>query len=290
MKKLLFALLVCIASLTSFAQSGAWDSNAQGCFCCNGLYNLPTKPLVEGPVTLDCAGGGKYCTDACPTATYSWSVSPTAPFTGQGTKCIILGGPLTPSAYTITVTISCGNKSVSNSKVVKVTGSQNCKPDFTITVTQLTSGSLNVNAVPAMLTPGQEHWWGIQYNGTYPNCTVPCSPIPFTSFNSSGVWGGYINATGILSPYMGTGITTGTTPYGIAYGGFSNNSCFKVTHYVKCCGVYLRQTQCFSIGTNNAKMAPGSTLKPDISISAVEIVNKKDLPKELQQTTIVEQN
>ncbi len=285
MKKLLLALSICFVAFASNAQTTGWTTNVQGCFCCGDFYNLPTQPNIEGPVTVDCGGGAKFCTDACPTASFSWSVSPAAPFTGQGTKCITLGGPLTPGAYTITLTISCGNKKVTSNKVVKVTGAQNCKPDFTITVTQLANGFLNINAVPVMQTPGMEHWWGIQYNGTYPNCTVPCSAIPFTSFNASTVWGGYINAAGVLSTYMGTGITTGTTPYGINYSGFPNNVCFKITQYVKCCGVFLRQTQCVSIGTSNARAMPavGTVLKPEISKSEVEIVDKKDLPKELRQ-------
>jgi hypothetical protein len=298
MKKLLSAFLFCFFAMATFAQTpevqnleltkvnklqGVQDgsvSNIPECFCCdNKIFNLPQKPPIIGPQSVSCDSIPKYSTIACPGASISWSISPSIPFTGQGTSMISLTPPVAPGAYTITLTIRCGNKVVTNSMQIKVEGVKNCKPDFTITVTQLTNGSLSINAVPAMLTPGQEHWWGIQYNGTYPNCNVPCSAIPFASMNASTVWGGYINASGILTPYMGSGVTTGTTAYGINYGGFPNNSCFRITHYVKCCGVLLRQTQCVSIGTTNSRMMPNVPFTPDVMKSEIETVSLNELSK-----------
>jgi hypothetical protein len=287
MKKLLLALSICFVSIAVNAQTTGWTTNVQGCFCCGDFYNLPTQPHIEGPVTLDCAGGGKYCTDACPTATFNWSVSPSAPFTGQNTKCITLGSPLTPGAYTITITISCGNKKVSNSIVVKVTGVQNCTPLFTATFTPQPDGiSLNINTVPVTLG-GAEHYWGIQYNGTYPNC-LPCVSIPFANFSNAyanGIFGATVSASGVFTPIgQGTGKTPGPSLYGINYTGFPINSCFKITHYINCCGIWYKQTLCYT-ATTNLKVVPGTPINPNVTKSEIEKVEWKDLPKELQIKT-----
>ena len=117
-------------------------------------------------------------------------------------------------------TISCNGHKIETSWNLGVT-LQSTDASFTFTYTDLGNGFVNINTVPAASTqvPGMLHYWGIQYNGTYPNCTA-CASIDFLSFNSSGVIGGYIDAAGVLHPYMGSGITKGTTNYGINYSGF----------------------------------------------------------------------
>lgn len=252
-------------------------SNIPKCFCCDSAYQLPARPPIDGPRTFSCGTKATFSTTPCPGASFNWTISPSiSGVTGLTTSSITIPATAPAGTYTITVTIRCGRNIVSNQFTFTITQVPNCTPAFTITVTQLTNGFLSINAVPAMLTPGQEHYWGIQYNGTYPNCNVPCAAIPFTSFNSTGVWGGWIDASGTLHPYMGSGITTGTTPYGINYSGFPNNSCFKITHYVKCCGQLVRQTQCVSIGTTNARSANPGDMKPNITVGQIETVDLKN--------------
>ena len=118
MKKGLFSFLVCIASLALHAQTG-WTTNVKGCFCCNGMYNLPTPPVINGTVTILCVDTARYCVSPCPGSEIIWSVSPVVVFTGQGTNCITLKAPFTAPSYTIAVRIQCGDKVVTNRIAVK---------------------------------------------------------------------------------------------------------------------------------------------------------------------------
>jgi len=284
MKKILSVILFCIICITSFAQTKKQTNVSDStCFCCNGYYNLPA-PQISGPVQVNCADKPRYSISACPGATVNWSVSPSVPFTGNGTNAITLTPPLSASAYTITVTIGCGRGKVSSNLVIKVTTIQGCTPDFNLTLKQTSSGSVMIDAVPAS-TSGVEHWWGIVYNGTYPNCTIPCVSIPFSIINTRNVFGGVHETAAIPTVFsqhgMGTQVTAGSSGYGISYS-FPNNSCFKVTHYINCCGVWYRQTACVSIGTTSAKGGQNETITPEIIKGEVEKVDPKELPRELR--------
>jgi hypothetical protein len=279
MKKLFLSMLLsCITIIAAFAQeqsnasmskqdmqakalSGS-VSNIPECFCCGDAFNLPDKPYIKGPKQVNCGTSATFSTPSCPSATINWTVSPAvAGVTGNTTTNFTIPATATAGTYTVTLTIRCGNKMVTNSFVLVITAPQTCNPAFTFTYTLLPNGTtVNINTVPDPSTQvsGTEHWWGIQYNGTFPNCTIPCAPIPFADFSTSApaVWGGYINAAGTLTSYMGTGITKGTSGYGINYSGFGVNSCARITHYIKCCGVLYRQTQCVSFAITNNKMVP----------------------------------
>ncbi len=266
MKKLILFLILCLVNVGVFAQVRAtkieamqaqisedvkWDSNIpKECFCCNEkIYNLPQIPPISGPQTVSCGTKAVFTTIPCNGATVSWTVSPSiSGTTGDNTSTFTIPDNAPAGNYTITVEFRCGNKVLKNSMKFIITEVKNCTSDFNFIVTKNSDGSVNISTVPNMLVAGQEHWWGIQYNGAFPNCTA-CASIPFNQFNAtaSGVWGGYINATGALTPYMGTGITTGSSPYGISYTGFAVNKCVRITQYVKCCGVLKRSTYCFEI-------------------------------------------
>lgn len=248
-------------------------SSIPKCFCCDNAYNLPV-PGIIGPKSVKCGDTARFTTSDCPGAKYSWSVSPQANFKVSGNG-ITIYPPLNPGTYTITLQLSCGKAVVSNTFAFTVEKPLSCNPSFTFTYTLLSNGLININTVPDPSTqiPGTEHWWGIKGNGNLPNCNT-CEAIEFSDFNSSatGVWGGYINSSGILTPYKGTGITKGTSGFGINYSGNPNNSCIKITHYIKCCGVLYRQTQCASFSTVNGKLA-----KPVIIRSNVEQVGITNL-------------
>ena len=284
MKKLFFLFTLSFSLMGAFAQTGGQTNVTDtSCFCCNGFYALP-NPVIMGPATVDCGQKPVYSIKACPGATITWSV--TAPNTiasGQGTSSITLA-PVTGTGYSVAVQIRCGNKVVETKIPVKVNVIQNCTANFLATITMLPGGFLNINTVPDTKA-GAEHWWGIVYNGTYPNCTIPCVSIPFASVTTGACFGGvHETATGAFSQVgMGTGVTAGTSGYGVNYSGFPNNSCFKITHYINCCGTWYKQTQCVSMGSSAAKGVAGGSAVPYITKSEVEEVSKKELPKELQR-------
>lgn len=254
-----------------------WVNNyPKTCFCCDGVFNLPTAVAINGPQTIDCAKPTVFTIDNCKGTTINWSVSPSVSFTGQGTNSITLNAPFSGSSYTISVTLRCGEKSVTGTRNVKLNVPSNVTPAFLTTLTQVNPNSWNINTVPTMLS-GVDHWWGIQYNGVYPNCSNQCLPIPYTPDSSGaynlGIFGGMVSSSGIFTPIgQGTNKTSGTSGYGINYN-FPNNSCFKITHYVRVCGVTYRQTQCVKVETNNLKVANGTTIKPNITVGEIEIVN-----------------
>jgi hypothetical protein len=298
MKKILSTLLLCMLFFVSFAQTRSQSNNLNirageqtnvtdsTCFCCNGYYNLPA-PKITGPVQVNCGDNPRYTIAACPGATIAWTISPTATFTGNGTNTITLTPPLSASSYAITATIRCGNKQAVSNQVVKVNTIQNCTPAFDVTVKQLPNGSVSIDAVP-VTKAGVFHYWGIMYNGNYPNCNIPCVSIPFANFSNAyanGIFGVTVSASGVVTPIgQGTQKTGGSSGYGIGYA-FPNNSCFKVTHYINCCGEWLKQTVCVSIGTSSLKSAnpgEGGTATPSITKSEIEKVDLKDVPKELK--------
>jgi hypothetical protein len=250
-----------------------WDTNVpKDCFCCDKAYNLPTKPQIAGLEKVDCGASAQYSTSNCPGATTTWSVSPSIPFTGQGTNSISFNS-IPAGSYTLSLTISCGKKRYTNTKTITALAPLNCSPSFLLSVVQMPNGLLNINATPTT-TAGVEHYWGISYNGTFPNCAA-ITPILLNEITGGTTSaGGHVSTAGIFTQVVtGTGVTGGTAaPYGFFYGGFPNNSCFKVTHYVKCCGVWSRQTQYGSMGTSNARMANGATVKPEITVGAIEVV------------------
>ncbi|GAB3720845.1 hypothetical protein [Flavobacterium koreense] len=245
----------------------------ESCFCCGEFYSLP-KPVISGPKEIACGTQAVFTSKPCEGATSVWSVSPAIAGSTQTPSSFTVPSNAPAGTYTLSYQVACNRERfVSTQMQFTIVSVPNCKPDFLVTVTQLSNGMLTIATNPLMQTPGQEHWWGIQYNGTYPNCN-PQAPIPFTSMNASGCFGGYVNSSGALSPFMGSGITI-VNGYGITYSGFPNNSCFKITHYVKCCGQLIRQTAYFSVGTSNARMASSDKpieIKPQIIMSEVEIV------------------
>ncbi|MEL1246103.1 hypothetical protein AAEO56_17650 [Flavobacterium sp. DGU11] len=246
----------------------------KSCFCCGEFYSLPT-PLLTGPKEVKCGSGTVFTSPACDGATVIWTVAPAIPGATQTATAFTIPPNAAAGIYTLTRQVSCSRERfVSTQLQFTIVAVANCKPDFLITVTQQPNGLINISTNPLMQAPGQEHWWGIQYNGTYPNCS-PQAPIPFSSFTPTGVWGGYISSAGNLTTYMGSPIWI-VNGYGISYSGTPNNSCIKVTHYVKCCGQLMRQTAYFSIGTSNLRIKKSDKpveLKTEIIMTESEVMN-----------------
>ncbi|MFY7965270.1 MAG: hypothetical protein ACOVO1_10265 [Chitinophagaceae bacterium] len=275
MKKIL-SVLSCLLLMATITKAQVTNVDSKTCFCCNDLYNL-VQPTIQGVTQVNCGTSATFTIPPCRTATINWSVTPSVAFTGQGSTSITLPTTTPQGTYTIKVTLSCAGKSVeSKSLQLVVVGPKVCDPAFSFAYSTSATGALTITTTPSASTQvaGIEHWWGMQYNGTFPNCTNPCTAIPMSNFNTSstGVWGGYISGTGALTPYKGSGITKGPSGYGISYTGFPLGTCIKITHYIKCCGVLYRQTQCVSFSLPTAAKGVNVKQEPKIEVGVIEMV------------------
>jgi hypothetical protein len=274
MKKLFFLFTLCFSLMSAFAQTGSQTNVTDtSCFCCNGFYALP-KPVITGPTVVKCGEKPVYTVKACPGATITWSVTaPNSIATGQGTNTIALN-PVSGAAYSVAVQIRCGNKVVETKISVQVIQIPNCSPKFEITVKQLPNGNFQVTANPLSgnVTAGVQHYWGLVGNGNGSTCTA----IPLNQIQTGGTFGISISSTGICTPVgMGTGLNC-AAGYGYQYNGLGNVGCYKLTHYINCCGEWLRQTQCFCVSFSN-----GRVMQPTITTSEVEKVPATEIPKGL---------
>lgn len=302
MKKLLVTIITSFAlTIGAFAQKGQeWITQVpQDCFCCNEkIYNLPAKPPISGPDVLSCDSVARFTTLSCPGAQVQWTVSPATNISGQNTSTLTLSPPYTASSYIITVTIKCGNKTVTNQRAVKVKTVANCNPKFTIVLTELANGLFRIDAKP-QTTAGVQHYWGVLGNGNGAACTA----VPLSQIQTGGTFGASVSATGVFAPIgMGTGINPGTnnSPYGYQYSGFGNSGCYKITHWVKCCDGWYKYTQCFCI-TQSANKAANSNAGQEVAVpnssakikllkpheikvteTAVEKANPKEIPENLK--------
>ena len=137
----------------------------------------------------NCGTKAVFTTIPCNGAAVSWTVSPSiSGTTGDNTSTFTIPDNAPAGTYTITVEFRCGNKVLKNSIKFIITEVKNCTSDFNFIVTKNSDGSVNISTVPNMLIAGQEHWWGIQYNGAFPNCTA-CASIPFNFAVTSPVSG-----------------------------------------------------------------------------------------------------
>ena len=238
-------LIAFIAMLSITFQSNAqvagndWISNVPTtkCFCCdNHIFNLPTVPPISGLTSIDCNASASYTTLSCPGATIFWTIAPAIPFTGQGTSTITIHPIYTAGSYTISVTIRCGDKIVKNSIVVTIKDDPKCSPNFLIALEEKPNGLYQVSANPSTTT-GTPHYWVLQEVAGCPNGAVTAA---------SPSWNLYISATGVLST-PNPAITGGATGYGYQYGGLGKGKCYRLTHYVKCCGQWKKQTKCFCL-------------------------------------------
>lgn len=293
MKKVLLATIYMLTlMLHSMAQketaAKGWETQIpKDCFCCNDkIYNLPTTPPISGPDQVACDSSASFSTYNCPGAQVQWTVSPATAISGQNTSTVTLSPTYTATSYTLTVTIKCGNKTVTNQKTVKIKIIQNCTAKFSIVLTELPNGLFRIDATP-QTTAGVTHYWGVLGNSAFPECTH----IPLIQIQNSGTFGATVSSSGIFTPIgMGTGINPGTanTPYGYQYSGLGNSGCYKITHWVKCCDGWHKYTQCFCITQNASKQAPE---KPGQEVPIPNSNGKMKLikPYELKITETIEE-
>ncbi len=249
-----------------------WTSNVQNkCFCCGEFYNLPVPPPIIGATVSDCNKSLIYSTTTCPGANITWSISPSLSFSGQGTNSISIAGPINPGSYTITLTIRCGNKTVTNQLQVIIREDKQCRPDFLVSVTELPNGNYQVNANPTPPLPA-----GVYYHAWILEQVTGC---PGTVTAASAGWNLYY----WLTPTSSNPAVTGTPGGGYQYPGLGKGRCYKLTHWIYCCGSWKKQSKCFCL----ADAGPGA--KMNLSESALnantvtEEVQDSQVPAELKE-------
>lgn len=123
-------------------------------------------------------------------------------------------------------------------EVCKISDEQ-CNPNFTASPFTLNSQCNVVVNVNPTVTAGATHYWGMMgATGLGDN-----TPIPLSSIISGASFGLSVSSTGVATPIgMGTGINASSSGYGFHYEGAAFGTCFKITHYIKCCSKWYFKT------------------------------------------------
>lgn len=121
---------------------------------------------------------------------------------------------------------------------------EKCDPKFKVTPFTINSqGNIIINANPSV-NAGAMHYWGV----TGATGINDYTHIPLATILSGGTFGLGINSSGVVTPIgMGTGINASNSGYGYHYEGFALGSCFKITHYIKCCNKWYSQTKTYCV-------------------------------------------
>lgn len=206
----------------------------KSCFCCGNNFNIP-KPVINVPSKINCSEPTTFTTTPCEGANVFWNVTPNIIGATSTPTSFTIPANSPPGEYTILLSASCGRENIirTEHKFKIEPNTENCTPNFLVTVEQLPTGLLKISTNPTMQTTGQEHWWAMQYDGTFPNCNR--TPYPFEDITPNSVFGGHISTNGTFTPYAGSGAAV-VNGYGLTYSGFPVSRCIRITHYVKCCG------------------------------------------------------
>jgi hypothetical protein len=144
-----------------------------------------------------------------------------------------------------------------------------CTPNFLVTLSELPTGNYQVSASPTS-TAGFPHYWVLQEAAS-----CPAGATTATSSN----WNGFASATGAFSS-TNPGITGGPTGYGYQYPGLGKGKCYRLIHYVYCCGKWKMQTKCFCLTSTARKQMSDSELNANVETKDVRY---EELPAELRQ-------
>lgn len=119
---------------------------------------------------------------------------------------------------------------------------EKCSPKFTVAPFTLNSQCNVIANFNPVVTSGAQHYWGLVSASGVGDIT----PVPLANILSGGTFGLGISPTGVATPIgMGTGINASTSGYGYHYEGVGLGTCFKITHYIKCCDKWYSQTKTY---------------------------------------------
>jgi PKD-like domain len=191
---------------------------------------------ILGPTTI-CEGSGvSYSVPAVSGATYSWSIVPSVPFTGNGTNAINIPGTSTmgKTQLAITLKVRCGGKEVLKTLTVKIL-KKISDPDFGLIAVQ-NSGGYGATGTPVVGADYQHHWILYEANSPIAGCNFP---LPA---------GSIVKSTQTTHTFSQTGLTTGKY--------------YMLRHYVRNCdGTWLSKNKCFNV-VAAAKVKPGTNELP----------------------------
>ena len=231
---------LCLIGVFSFGQEvigQEWESNNRECFCCSPFYNLPSKPQInytpyghpDFPTAICPCNTNVIKTNSCSGASYSWVISSKIP--GGGVGNATFSGPINQSSVTInnasldieseitvTVTISCGNKKVTNSKIIPILNGAD-PSNFSYVANMNSSGTGTLTITGLSISFGQG--WTVKY-WNLPN-DVPC-----------GTWQS--------GPFLGMGSGSTLTLNGLQEGKF-----YRIAHYVERCEKTWKASNCRKI-------------------------------------------
>ena len=236
--KLLSTLFLMVLSgalaFTQEAIPSDWDSNNRECFCCSPYYNLPRTPQInytpfghpDFPTAICPCNNNVFKTNTCPGATYTWAISSKIPGGGPGNATF--SGPVNQASVTVnnasldieteitvSVTISCGNKKVTNTKIIPVLNGAD-PSNFTYVANMNSSGTGTLTITGPTIPFGQgwtvKHW-------DLPN-NVPC-----------GTWQS--------GPFLGMG--SGPT---LSLNGLQEGKFYRIAHYVERCEKTWKASSC----------------------------------------------
>ena len=243
----------------TISASSAILSNFPNCCCDCSL--LPNQFSISGP-TCFCLSNNcnTVLTYNAPHLNpncfkYSWKVSPSVPFTGQGTEHVTINcKDLKPGTYTITCTISCGGKAVTSTITLTVCAKPS--PAFSMVSN---GSSVTLNATGA--SHCKDYWFLVTDKDN--NCAYTSGEtVQFLAGNP------------------------------VTFTGLVNNQQYTVYHFVICqcgnCICWSYQIMCFKwLPAQLMKTARGAKGVESISDKESDNLNgipaefKKELPKEL---------
>ncbi len=194
----------------------------------------PLEPVVRLKIT---SGASSQST---PNVSTAWTTYTIDPFTA-GSSDIILqpenNSTLNDGAHVSWIQID----NICIEKACDIPD-EKCNPDFTASTFTLNSQCNVVADFNPTITAGAEHYWGMLPASGLTDVT----PVPLATIMSGGTFGLGINSAGTVTPIgMGTGINASNSGYGYQYQGFGFGSCFKITHYIKCCNKWYSKTKTY---------------------------------------------
>lgn len=268
---LIFFVIVGVIANAQERLQAEWESNNKECFCCSPFYNLPRQPQInyspfghpDFPTAICPCNNNIFKTNNCSGATYNWTISSKIPGGGAGNASFL--GAVNQSSVTInnasldieseitvTVIITCGNKKVTNTKVIPVlNGADPTNFSYTPNMNATGTGTLTITS-PSV--PFGQGWvvksWPLPHD-------VPC-----TQWEQSTDW-------------LGSGTGTNLSMSGVLEGRY-----YRIAHYVERCEKTWKASNCRKIAykcftiLNSSGSSNLRTLATD---NFIKDASKKDL-------------
>jgi hypothetical protein len=274
MKKLILFFVLAVTACCASAQNptdGGGVSHLDSCFCCYPNYNLP-KPRIQGPTRFCCEERPTYSISKCEGASISWTTSPAGLIAGPTNgPTITLISPIPVSTFTITVTIKCGNNaSVSSTITVIVDRPQSCDAAYVLATQEIDATHFQVTGIPS-----SPHVPSKCKNDDFFYLTkIDCN----TGNNIAYVAYMYYPTSGTPISSDPAHVNAGTSGHGFQDNNLDKGTCYRLYHYVYCCGKWSYVSKTFTMN-NSAKMAGGAQFRTEENSGTVE---PNALPREVQ--------